>query len=200
MAYAPDITEGDIIFNKSIGWRVRVGAISISGNFFKLIFEYDQEDGTSVTFTTDDYVMFGMGGIWNFVTINFWTGVNDPYPEMVINGEKLTTTNGLSISGTIIAGAYIESTDPLYIAVADETNANLFFGALDEIAIFNRTLSESEINNILTPTLGIPIPPNIKTLGYITGCRMWLRMSDTTNDLSLIPDSTEYSNDAEGIT
>jgi hypothetical protein len=198
MAYAPDITEGDIIFNKSIGWRVRVGAIS--GNFFKLIFEYDQEDGTSVTFTTDDYVMFGMGGIWNFVTINFWTGVNDPYPEMVINGEKLTTTNGLSISGTIIAGAYIESTDPLYIAVADETNANLFFGALDEIAIFNRTLSESEINNILTPTLGIPIPPNIKTLGYITGCRMWLRMSDTTNDLSLIPDSTEYSNDAEGIT
>jgi hypothetical protein len=77
------------------------------------------------------------------------------YLQLYINGTLQQSGSSVLLSNTFspfTASARIDNTDPMYIGGFNTQSAN-FYGLLDEIRIFNRALSSTEITSLSTRNL-----------------------------------------------
>jgi hypothetical protein len=75
----------------------------------------------------------------------------------------LVNTNGLSTATTNIANANMAFDGPSSIGTDPYSNARTFSGYLDEVAVFNRCLTEFQIANLYTAASGFVFSPAVTT-------------------------------------
>lgn len=120
--------------------------------------------GTRVSGATGDLV----SGQWYHVAFRFIGGASTSTGlNVFVDGTNVTT----HIQGTTTPGSYPSSTDPLTAGqVSSGINAaKQFDGLMDEIAIYNHPLSDSDIAALAagaSPTSFIPDPASALLLGF----------------------------------
>ena len=141
-----------------------------STNFRGYYFDIQPDERLGVVFrsTLSDRLFF-KGSLsldlgWNHVAFTYDGGASTNSGQFYINGSADTTTGTGTLTGTA------ESTDTLYLGVRSNAD-NFFDGKMDEVAIFNSELSQSDI----TAIYGSGVPTSLSSYSSLVS---WWRCGD----------------------
>ena len=172
-----DTTAASGVYFKSIVSTENSIALSYNANLNLETANY-KGSSTSVTATSDQAIEGD--GQWHHIVSTWDTSANQL--RLYIDGSLETTTGSLPTFSGTMATASIGN---------NAAGGSYFKGNMDEVSIWNKALSSSEVTTIYND--GYP-----SGIGGMTGLVGWWRMGDPggPSEYSTIPDVSSNSNDA----
>jgi len=166
------VGKGEVSDNN---WMLRIYNSSLPGRI-----DFYADGVNPAVYTSNDY----MDGVWHHVVV-MRTGVNGSGTGKVyVDGTDVTTSSNFN-------SANLTSSSSL--TIASSTSNRRFDGSIDEVRIYNRSLSASEIYSLYntsktykfiiksTPTLGLLDDTPAPTLTDESGLVGWWKMDDLVN-------------------
>jgi hypothetical protein len=83
--------------------------------------------------------------------------------------------NGVLVNSTSYSNGIYNNTQPFYIGLLNEGNPNYWKGYIDDVMIFNRSLSSSEINRIYLTQSPIGSVPSLGPTGFWKSIFDWIK-------------------------
>jgi large repetitive protein len=141
----------------------------------------------------------------NLLTLNVWTHLAGTYDGTTVR----LYVNGSLISSKPLSGNLVSSTSPLRIG-GNSIWGEYFSGLIDDVRIYNRALSNSEISTDMTTPVSVPGPdttgpsitsrtPNTGATGVAQGTNVTVIFSEPINPTTINATTFELRNAADAI-
>ena len=160
-------TSGTTDFNfGSSDFTIQVWANFASKNSEQTLLEkFTGGAGPGWTFTTPGNIQFYAGGLgaYNTAGVSFQTGVWNQFVVERNGGSISIYYNDVPVETGSISGAITSSTNPLLIGARNSGDGRNFTvdGLIDDVGIWNRALTSSEINGLWNSGNGLNLQAGV---------------------------------------